>query len=185
MKKTLVFTVVLSVLLASTAYGQFYLGADGGVSSQKLFLEDVKFDSDTSFVYGLRLGFNFLFLAVEGQYFQVSHNMMITDFPEIGWGDRSVNYNYLGLNGKFYLPIPIVRPYFLLGYGYYTTKVKDIGKDSVTDVNFGIGVEFKLGQTFGILGEGKYHSGLFGIDKSELAVKNYTLTGGLNFYFNP
>jgi hypothetical protein len=183
MKKTLAFWVLIGLLLAGNAYGQFYLGLDGGVSSQKLTLEDVKFDSDTSFVYGLRLGFNFLFLAVEGQYFQVSHNMTLSDFPEIGWGDRNVNYNYLGLNGKLFLPIPIVRPYFILGYGYYTANVKDIGKDSVTDVNFGIGVELKLGQSFGILGEGKYHSGIFAIDESDLAVKNYTLTGGLNFYF--
>jgi hypothetical protein len=183
MKKTLLFTAILGFLLAGSAYGQFYLGLDGGVSSQKLSLEDVDFDKDTSFVYGLRLGFNFLFLAVEGQYFQVSHNMMLSDFPDINWGDRSVNYNYLGLNGKLFLPIPIVRPYFILGFGYYTTNVKDIGKDSVTDVNFGIGVEFKLGQSFGILGEGKYHSGIFGIDESDLAVKNYTLTGGFNFYF--
>jgi hypothetical protein len=183
MKKTLGFLVLIGLLLTGNAYGQFYLGLDGGVSSQKLTLEDVKFDSDTSFVYGLRLGFNFLFLAVEGQYFQVSHNMTLSGFPDLNWGDRKVNYNYLGLNGKLFLPIPIVRPYFILGYGYYTTNVKDIGKDSVTDVNFGIGVELKLGQSFGILGEGKYHSGSFAIDESDLAVKNYTLTGGLNFYF--
>jgi len=183
MKKTLMLTAMLGLLLAGSAYGQFYLGLDGGVSSQNLSLEEMDFDKDTSFVYGLRLGFNFLFLAVEGQYFQVSHNMTISDLPDIGWGDRSVNYNYLGLNGKLFLPIPIVRPYFILGFGYYTTKVKDVGEDSVTDVNFGIGVELKLGETFGILGEGKYHSGIFGIDESDLEVKNYTLTGGLNFYF--
>ena len=183
MKKTLVFAVMFGLLLAGSAYGQFYLGLDGGVSSQELSLENVDFDKDTSFVYGLRLGFNFLFLAVEGQYFQVSHNLTFADFPDLNWGDRSVNYNYLGLNGKLFLPIPFVRPYFILGFGYYTTKVQDIGEDSVTDVNFGIGVEFKLGESFGILGEGKYHSGLFGIDESDLAVKNYTLTGGLNFYF--
>ena len=183
MRRTPVFTAVLSLVLSCAAYGQFYLGLDGGVSSQKLSLEDVKFDRDTSFVYGLRLGFNVLFLAVEGQYFQVSHDMVISDFPEIGWGDRSVDYNYLGLNGKLFLPIPFVRPYLVLGFGTFTTKVKDIGKDSVTDLNFGLGVEFKLGQTFGVQGEGKYHSGLFGIDESDLSVKNYTLTGGLSFYF--
>ena len=183
MKKILVLIGLICVFFAGSAYGQFYLGLDGGVSSQKLTLEDVKFDSDTSFVYGLRLGFNFLFLAVEGQYFQVSHNMTLSDFPDINWGDRNIGYNYLGLNGKLFLPIPFVRPYFILGYGYYTANVKDIGKDSVTDVNFGIGIELKLGQTFGILGEGKYHSGSFAIDESDLAVKNYTLTGGLNFYF--
>jgi len=183
MKKTLLFTALFGLLLAGSVYGQFYLGLDGGVSSQNLSLEDVKFDKDTSFVYGVRLGFNFLFLAVEGQYFQVSHNMTLSDFPDFNWGDRNVNYSYLGLNGKLYLPIPIVRPYFVLGYGYYTTNVKDIGKDSVADVNLGIGVEFRLGHTFGIQGEGKYHSGIFAIDESDLAVKNYTLTGGLSFYF--
>lgn len=183
MKKTVMLAVLLGLQLAGTAYGQFYLGLDGGVSSQKLSLEDVKFDSDTSFVYGVRLGVNVLFLGIEGQYFQVSHNMTLSEFPDINWGERKVNYNYLGLNGKLFLPIPIVRPYFVLGYGYYTTNVKDIGKDSVTDVNFGIGVEFRLGQTFGIQGEGKYHSGIFGIDEDELAVKNYTLTGGLSFHF--
>ena len=185
MRRHTICGAALILVLAAGAFGQagIYLGFSGGVSSQRLDLEGVDLDRDTSFVYGLQAGVDVLFLGFEAQYLQASHNLFLAEFPEIGWGDRVVDYNYLGLNGKLYLFSTIVRPYLAVGYGYYTLKLKDIDKDTVSSLNFGVGLELKLGKRFALRGEGKYHPHSVEWEEREVKAKNFTLVGGMNFYF--
>jgi opacity protein-like surface antigen len=186
MKKFLYIVVVLVLLSSGQLFAQtgFYLALDGGISSQKLSVPDFDFDSDSTFAYGFRAGFRVLFLAIEGQYLQASHNLTVKDFPDINWDDRKVRYNYLGLNGKLFLPIPIVAPYILFGYGYYTADIKDLDKDRNTSWNVGLGLQIKLHKHFAISGDGRYHpSTEYLIAEEDVKVRSYTLTAGLNFYF--
>ena len=186
MKKLMFIAVIVALLGTGQVFAQtgVYLGLDGGISSQKLSLENVDFDRDTTFMYGFRLGFRVLFFAVEGQYFQASHNLALNEFPDIGWEDRKVGYNYMGLNGKLYLPIPIVAPYLIFGYGYYTTNVKEIDKDRDNSWNAGVGIQLKFHKNFGLSGEGRYHPNThYQIEEEDVKVSSYTLNVGLNFYF--
>ncbi len=186
MKKHIVLLVFAAFFLAGQAYAQsgFYLALDGGMSSQQLSLEEIDFDRNTTFVYGFRAGFKVLFFAIEGQYFQASHNLTLAEFPDIGWDERKVGYNYLGVNGKLFLPIPIIAPYLMFGYGYYTADVKDIDKDKDSSWNVGIGVQLKLHKHFALSGDARYHNSTnYVIDEEEVKIKSYTLTAGLNFYF--
>lgn len=186
MKKFMVMLLFVIFVVAGQAYAQagFYLGLDGGVSSQQLSLKEIDFDQDSTFVYGFRVGFKVLFFAVEGQYFQASHNLALNEFPDIGWDARKVSYNYLGLNGKLFLPIPIVHPYLMFGYGYYTANVKDIDKDKDSSWNVGLGIELKLHKHFSLEGDARYHNTVtYLIGEEEVKIKNYTLTAGMNFYF--
>lgn len=182
----ILFLMLVMVLVVSDntfAQSGFYLGFDGGISSQRLDLKDVDFDRNTSFVYGLKAGFKFSIIAIEGQYFQASHDIVLADFPDIGWSDRNVDYNYLGLNGKLFLPVPIIGPYLIFGYGYYTAKIKEIDDDRLARINYGLGVHIKLSRHIAIQGEGRYHGGTFDIDNKDLKIQNFTLTGGVNFFF--
>jgi hypothetical protein len=185
MTKRTICTAALILALAAGASAQagLYLGMSGGVSSQRLDLQGVDLDRDTSFVYGLQAGVEVLMLGFEVQYLQASHNLALAEFPEIGWGDRVVDYNFLGFNGKLYLFSTLVRPYIALGYGYYTQKLKDIDKDTVSGFNYGVGLELKLGKRFALRGEGKYHPHSVEWEDREVKVKNFTLVGGMNFYF--
>ncbi len=187
MKKCTIPIVVIAAVLFMTgsAFGQvgFYLGLDGGVSSQHLDLDDVEFDRDTTFVYGIKAGIRVLFLGFEVQYFQASHNINVTDFPDFGWADRKVNYNYTGINGKIFLPIPIVSPYLALGYGTYKVKLEDLDEDKTANFNFGLGLELKLGRHFALQAEWKYHPSSVTLDNEDLKINDYTLVGGLHFYF--
>ena len=54
----------------------------------------------------------------------------------------------LTLNGKFRLPIPMVKPYALAGVGIYHTSVDGTGSGSEQDTTFGyqaaVGIDFKI-----------------------------------------
>jgi hypothetical protein len=89
----------------------------------------------------------------------------------------------LGINARVYIPLIVVHPYFTVGYGSYSAKLKDIGKDSNRGINVGLGVEVQLGDKFSLMAEGKYHNIKVDIEASELKLKNYTLSGGFNIYF--
>ncbi len=187
MKRVLGLVSVMSLALAAPLIGQigFYLGLDGGVSSQRLDLKEVDFDRDTSFVYGLKAGFKITIISLEVQYFQASHNISFQGFPLpplMGWSDRNIDYNYLGLNAKLNTSFPIVNPYVMFGYGYYTGDVKSIDEDTATGFNLGVGLEIKLSRHLALSGEGRYHHVSLDIDQRDLKVNNFTLVGGLNFY---
>jgi opacity protein-like surface antigen len=143
----------------------------------------VNFSSDSSFMYGARIGVKFMVFAVEANFFQSAHNLVVKDLVGFVWDGVNVDYNYLGINGRLYIPLIVVHPYFTVGYGSYSASLKDIGKDTTRGYNVGLGVEVNLGDTFALMAEGKYHNVKMDIEDTELALKNYTLSGGFNIYF--
>jgi opacity protein-like surface antigen len=167
----------------AAAKSGFFIGLQGGWSMQKPSLEEVKFDSDSSFLYGARIGFKFMMFAVEANYFQAAHNLVVKELVAFDWDGVEVDYNYLGVNLRVYIPLVLVHPYFTVGYGSYSANLKDIAKDSNRGVNLGLGVELQLGDKFSLMAEGKYHNVKVDIDDVELKLKNYTLSGGFNIYF--
>jgi opacity protein-like surface antigen len=164
--------------------GIVYLGLQGGVSRQKASLSGLSFDADSSFLYGARAGVKVLSLAIELEYFQAAHNLFTSGIAVPAWNDRHVDYNHLGVNVRWtILPLPVVHPYLVAGYGSYTADVKDIGKDSNGGFNIGAGVELMLGKSVSLLAEGRYHHVKLNVDAETLKLGNFTLAGGLNFYF--
>jgi opacity protein-like surface antigen len=184
MKKTVVGTIlVLFLSLAAPAAhaGILYLGIQGGLSQQKASFSDIKFDSDTSFLYGAKAGLRFAWFGAELNYFQAAHNINKASLS--GWQDRKVDYNYLGVNLKWFFPILVVSPYLTVGYGYYTADIHDIDKDKNGGFNAGAGVEVMLGKSFALTAEGKYHHVKLDIGDETMSLGNFTMTGGLSFYF--
>jgi opacity protein-like surface antigen len=176
--------VFCCILVAgASAKNGFFIGLQGGWSMQKPSLEEVNFDSDSSFMYGARIGVKFMMFAVEANFFQSAHNLVVKDLVGFVWDGVEVDYNYLGVNARLYIPLIVVHPYVTAGYGSYSATLKDIGKDSTRGFNVGLGVEVNLGDTFALMAEGKYHKVKVDIEDSELDLKNYTLSGGFNIYF--
>jgi opacity protein-like surface antigen len=177
--------MVFCLILASGASAKsgFFIGVHGGWSMQKPSLEEVKFDSDSSFLYGARIGVKFMMIAIEANYSQAAHNLVVRELVAFDWAGVKVDYAYLGINARVYIPLILVHPYFTVGYGSYSAKLKDIGKDSNRGINLGLGVELHLGDKFSLMAEGKYHSVKVDIEETELKLKNYTLSGGFNIYF--
>jgi opacity protein-like surface antigen len=167
----------------ASAKNGFFIGLQGGWSMQKPNLEEVNFESDSTFMYGARIGVKFMVFAVEANFFQSAHNIVVKDLLGFEWDGVAVDYNYLGINARVYIPLVIVHPYFTAGYGSYSANLKDIGKDSDRGINVGLGVELNIGDTFSLMAEGKYHKVTVDIEETELELKNYTLSGGFNIYF--
>jgi opacity protein-like surface antigen len=179
----MVIFLVLFGALVVPGRALIYIGAQAGWSAQKPSLSNIEFSTNTSFLYGLRAGLRFMGMAVELNYFQAAHNMEPKDFLQLRWKDREVDYNYIGVNGKIYFPIPVVQPYLTAGYGYYTADIHDIDKDKNGGFNFGLGAELMLGKRFSLTAEGKYHHVKLVIDNLDLTLGDFTLTGGFNINF--
>lgn len=163
-----------------TGVSFFFIGVQGGTSSQKLDFQDLEFDRDTAFLYGLRAGFRVLFFVIEGNYFQAAHNISVADFD---LDDRKIDYNHLGLSLRLFLPFPLVNPYLTFGYGRYSAKIKHLDDDSNSGYNIGFGLEVHLGDKFSLLGEGKYNHVGLNLEDDDLKIDDWTLHVGLNFYF--
>ncbi|MFP4081689.1 MAG: outer membrane beta-barrel protein [Candidatus Aminicenantes bacterium] len=176
---------VLTLVFASGAFAQggLYLGVLGGYSAQKPKIKDVEFNTDTTFLYGLRGGVKFMMVAVEVNYFQAAHNLEPKEFLTFAWGEREVDYNFIGLNFKWIFPFFLINPYLTFGYGYYTADVHQIDKDTQGGYNLGLGLELNLGSRLSLLAEGKYHHVNLDIDEQELGLGDLTISGGLNIYF--
>ena len=157
-----------------------YVGLQGGWSSQKLDFRDLEFSRNTAFVYGLKAGVRILSLAVEGSYFQAAHNI---DVADAGLNDRRVDFNHLGLSVKLFLPLPLVSPYLVGGYGRYSADIKGLGDDSNSGYNLGTGAELNLGERFSLFGEARYNNVGLTIDDEDLKISSYTFHFGLNYYF--
>jgi hypothetical protein len=186
MKKILSFgTLVLMVFLAapSAGAGIIYFGVQGGISRQKASFSDIKFDADSTFLYGAKAGVKFMSLAVELSYFQAAHNINAQDLSLTAWRNRDIDYSYIGANVKWFFPILIVQPYLTAGYGYYTADIHNIDKDKNGGFNAGAGVEIMLGKTFALTAEGKYHHVKLNIDAQNFTLGDFTLTGGVSIYF--
>ena len=99
-----------------------------------------------------------MMFAIEANYFQAAHNLVAKELVAFNWNSFEVDYNYLGLNLRVYIPLIVVHPYVTVGYGSYSANLKDIAKDSNRGINLGLGVEVQLGDTFSLMAEGKYHN---------------------------
>jgi opacity protein-like surface antigen len=183
-RKTLMVLLLLLFICSGSGLAQngFFLGFQAGTSSQRLSFSDLEFDKDTSFLYGLRAGLKFLMISVEANYFQTAHNMSLSDMVS-SWEERTVDYNYIGLNLKYYFSLLLLQPYLTFGLGYYTADIQDIDKDTDRGYNLGVGVEVSFGKKLSLLAEAKYHRVKLLIDEKEFKLGNFSLSGGLNFYF--
>jgi len=184
-KRVLIAFLLLIYLCITSSFAQngFFLGFQAGTSSQKLSFSDLEFDRSTRFQYGLRAGLKFLMLSVEANYFQTAHNMHLTNVQAFSWEDREVDFSYIGLNLKYYFSLLLLQPYLTFGLGYYTADIHEIDKDTDRGYNLGAGVELSLGKKIALLGEAKYHRIKMLIDDKEFKVGDFSLSGGLNFYF--
>jgi len=177
--------LVAGGLGTSWAQAGIYLGVQGGVSNQNADFNDFKFNMDTSFVYGLRLGVRILMLAAELSYVQAAHNLD----PKGGflptWKDRTVDWSCVALNGKLRFPVLMLVPYLTVGYGYYGVDIEDIQQEETRKggLNLGAGIELSLGSKFALVAEGKYHHVKVKIESADFTASNFTLTGGFNFSF--
>lgn len=176
---------LFALIFVSNVYAQggLYFGVQAGYSAQKPSLKGVEFNTDTTYLYGLRAGVKFMMIAVEVNYFQAAHNLDLTDFLSLDWEGREVDYNFIGLNLKYFFPFFLINPYLTFGYGYYTANIHDIDKDRDRGYNLGLGLELNLGSRFSLLAEGKYHHVNLNIDQKKLAIGDFTFSGGLNIYF--
>jgi opacity protein-like surface antigen len=188
MRKKIAFLCILALTgsvfaVNASAQGGFYLGIQGGWSAQKPSLKDIDFSTNTTFLYGVRGGIKFMMIALEANYFQAAHNLEVSELLTFDWADREIDYNYLGVNIKYFFPLFLVQPFITAGYGYYTADIKGIGDDKNAGFNIGVGMELHLGDKFSLLAEGKYHRVKVDIDERELTLGDFTLCGGLNIYF--
>ena len=185
-KAVLILTAAFMLLIASTkgySQGGFFLGAQAGLSAQKPALWNVEFNTDTTFLYGIRIGIKFMMVSAEVNYFQASHNLELKELVVFDWGEREVDYNYLGINFKYFFPLLVFHPYITLGYGFYTADIWMIDKDTEKGLNAGVGVEIHLGDKFSLIGEGKYQHVKLDIARRELGLGNFSLHMGFNVYF--
>lgn len=184
-KLKLIWVSLFILGLVSNGFAQvgLYLGVQGGYSAQKPSLKDVEFNTDTTYLIGLRLGVKLMMIAIELNYFQAAHNIDLADPLSIDWGGREVDYNYLGLNLKYFFPLLLLQPYLTFGYGYYSADISDIDKDRDGGYNLGVGLELKLGSKFSLLAEGKYHHVNLDINDKKLGLGDFTFSGGFNIYF--
>jgi len=185
MKRILPAVLVLLLIPAVGAYAQIgvYVGGLAGYSAQKPNFEDIQFTTDTTFLYGVRGGIRFMMLALEVSWFRAMHNIALADFVAINWDGKINDYSYIGLNLRYVFSLAILHPYLTVGYGYYTADIEDIDKDREGGINVGAGLEISLGKRLSILAEGKYHHVTVDIQKINLGLGNFTICGGINFYF--
>ncbi|MGB8951597.1 MAG: outer membrane beta-barrel protein [Candidatus Aminicenantales bacterium] len=187
MKKIAIPAVAIMFLLffSTQAFSQvsLYFGVQGGYSAQTPSFGSVQFDTNTTFIYGLRGGIKVLMFAVELNYFKAVHNIEMEDFILFDWDGLENDYSYIGVNFRYIFSLLILSPYITAGYGYYTADIQNIDKDNEGGYNFGAGVELKLGKKLCLLVEGKYHHVAVNITSIHLGLGDFTLCGGLNIYF--
>ena len=179
----LIFIFTLVFISNVHAQGGLYFGIQAGYSAQKPSLKNVDFNTDTTFLYGLRAGVKIMMIAVEINYFQAAHNLDVAEMLALDWGGRQVDYNFIGLNLKYFFPFFLIHPYLTMGYGYYTADIHDIDKDRDGGYNLGLGLDLHLGSRLSLLAEGKYHHVNLDIDQKEFKIGDFTISGGLNIYF--
>jgi hypothetical protein len=167
----------LLILMAAVvpARAGFYIGLQSGLSNQNASLSDIKFDKDSSFLYGAQVGLRFLSFAVEGQFYRADHNLLSGN-PELTLYDgRGMDYYYLGINAKIGFPLPLLFPYLTVGYGRYSADIKEVGSSTDKSFSLGAGAELSLGK-IGLFAELRYID--FDMDISSLTWD----FGGLNFH---
>jgi opacity protein-like surface antigen len=186
-KTTTIFLVaVLALALASQAQAAgIYFGLQGGWAQDKASFSNITFNTDSSFLYGVKAGIRIFTLAVEVNYYQVAHNLNPSN-PADTFPARKVDYNYVGVNVRWILPLLFLNPYITGGYGYYYADIQSIEKQRDGGFNIGAGLEIMLGRRFAIAAEGKYQKVKFAVSGTTtgiLSSNQFTVSGGLNFYF--
>ncbi len=170
-----VFSILLFGFALVPADAQFYLGVRGGLSNQSAQVGQIKFDKDSTFLYGGQVGIKFLGLAVEGQIYRADHNLL-RGTGATAEVEQKMDYYYLGINGKLGIPLIVVYPYVTVGYGRYSVNLTGLGKGSDKTFNFGAGVEVTLGK-IGIFAEVRYND--FNVEIENLAWD----LGGVDLHF--
>jgi len=173
--------VLFLAFLSAPAGAQFYLGIRGGLSNQNAQMDQLKFDKDSTFLYGAQAGIKFLGLAVEGQFYRADHNLL-GETAALAEVEQEMDYYYLGISGKLGISLAIVYPYITVGYGTYSVNLKGLGKKSDGAFSAGAGVEVTLGK-IGIFGELRYND--FNVEIEDLAwdFGGMDLHFGLNIHF--
>jgi opacity protein-like surface antigen len=186
MKRMIGLGLVAVLLLAAVpAFSQvgLYIGGFGGVSQQKPSFDAAQFNTDTTFVYGLRGGVRILMLALEVSYFRAGHNISMGDFVTFQWNGLQNDFSYVGASLRWIFSLAILHPYLTAGYGYYTADIKSIDKARDGGYNFGAGLEIAFGSKISLVAEGKYHHVIVDISKISLGLGDFIMTAGLNFNF--
>jgi hypothetical protein len=178
-----VLALAVLALAAPAASQSIYIGAYGGTSSQTPKLQNFEFTTDTTFVYGVRVGFRLLTFAVEGTYFQAAHNIIVGGTLPIDLSNKANDYSYVGVNAKLFFPLLFLQPYITAGYGSYTADIQALIQGRDGGFNFGAGLELKLGSKFGLSVEGRWHNVTVDILGVALGLGDFTLCGGFNYYF--
>jgi opacity protein-like surface antigen len=80
------------------------------------------------------------------------------------------------------LPLPMIYPYAVMGYGSYTANVEGIDEEKDSGLSIGAGVEISFGR-IALKGEGKYHKVGINIQQRKFDFADFTFIIGLNFYF--
>lgn len=160
----------------------FKLGVFAGQSWQKPDYQNLQFNTDTCWVYGVRASIKVLILGLEGYYFQVAHNLQLGDISH-SWQDRKVDFSCLGMAVKSYFSLLIVHPYLSLGYGYYSVGLQGITEERKAGLNFGAGLEISLGDKLSLQAEARYHRPVLNINKADFRLGDLVVTGGLNYHF--
>lgn len=180
-KYFLIVSVVTACLLfAGTAAATFYIGPELGQFKPKFeydVLGGIRFEGNSAFRWGAKVGVKFLMFAIEGNYLSSTH-----DLNPAPWVDNGTTISYLGVNGKIFIPILMVQPYLMAGYGSYTVDVEGVEKDSNGAYNGGGGVEVILGKIH-LFGEARYHKVTVRIRGADLEAKGWGLTFGANVHF--
>ena len=186
MKKKSFGLILLAMVFLLVSNGNaktgFFLGVQGGFSAQKPSLKDIEFNTDTTYLYGLRAGVKVWMIAVEVNFFQAAHDLELKELLTFEWQGRQIDYNFIGANLKYFFPIALFHPYLTFGYGYYTAKIREIDKDTDRGYNFGLGIEIHLGRKISLLAEGRYHRVKLDIDERDLQIGDFTFIGGFSLY---
>lgn len=174
---------LLLLIIASVPAGaDFYIGARGGLSNENVSAGQLKFDRDSSFLYGGQVGFRFHATAVEVQFYRASHTMSYkTPFLFIHV-PQDISYYFLGINGKLGIPLSIVYPYLTVGYGTYNVDLKNIGKKSDMSFNVGAGAELSIGK-LGIFAEIRYSDFSTDFPNQKWDLGGLDLHAGINIHF--
>ncbi len=158
-----------------------FFGGQFGLSVQKPSLDEIEVSTDTTYLYGLYAGVKFAGLALELNYFQAAHDLELKELID-PWADREMDYSFVGVNLKVFIPVPIISPYLTGGYGNYRAEISGISSDSSGGLNIGAGVEMALGDHFALKGEGKYNHVNLNIEERELSVGDFTFAVGIIYY---
>jgi len=173
------------LLTAAPAFSQvgLYVGGYAGLSQQKPSFDTAQFNTDTTFVYGLRGGVRILMLALELSYFRAGHNISMGDFVTFQWNGMENDFSYIGASLRWIFSLAILHPYLTAGYGYYTVNIQNIDKANDGGYNLGAGLEVAFGSKISLVVEGKYHHVNVDISKINLGLGNFVLTAGLSLNF--